>query len=149
MVDGEVSDKGKKQAGRRRKQRKQKASRPKENSRRGIVGVRLSVDEMKQLVAQAKSHGVKKATYLRAVWLGQPITKVPMPEVMGPAVGPARQLSVAELAAYQQLVEAATNLNAQASSEQLDSHQQQETQKAFEQLRYFLAQLVPPRSEPK
>jgi hypothetical protein len=143
MADPKV----RKQAGRKRKRRQLSELLPRESQRTKTVGVRLSETELASLAAQAKSQHLKKATILRNSWLGKEPRTLPLPEVLGPAAGPARVMSVTELADYRELVVAATKLNELTELLQPDGQLLVEAGALFGKLRQLLTQLVPPRTE--
>jgi|GEM_PF-6985406 len=134
----------KKQAGRKRKRRLKSEKRPKEAKRTKTVGVRLSEAEYAELAAQADGKQSKMGTVLRATWLGKVLSTQPLPEVLKPAAGPARVMSVNELAAYHELVAMGGELKKLGGASKLDASLQVVARALFGQLRSFLAELVPP-----
>jgi hypothetical protein len=144
-----ANTKKKTQAGRKRNRRRLSEQRTEEARRTKTVGVRLSVEEWDNLAAQAKSCHLTKAAILRNNWLGVEPTTKPMPEVMAPAAKPARLLNVAELASYHSLVATTIKLNKLTELLQPNSELLTEVNAMFGEMRYFLAELVPPRTEKK
>lgn len=141
--------KQKKQAGRKRKRRQLSEQRTKERRRTKVVGVRLSEEEWDNLAAQAKSRHLTKAAILRNGWLGVEPTTVPMPEVLGPAARPARIMNTAELASYRGLVATTIQLDELSELLQPDGQLYTEVKALFGEMRDFLKELVPPRTEKK
>jgi hypothetical protein len=139
--------KPKKQEGRKRKRRRLSEKRPKEQQLTKTVGVRLSEAEFAELAAQAKAQHSQKATILRMTWLGKAPATLPLPEVLGPAAGPARVMGVDELAAYHSLVAMGGELKKLGELPGLEAPLQAEARVLFGQLRSFLAEVVPPRAE--
>ncbi len=142
-----ANTKQKKQTGRKRKRRQLSEQRTKERRRTKVVGVRLSEEEWDKLAAQAKSRHLTKAAILRNGWLEEEPTTVPMPEVLGLAAGPARVMNTAELASYQGLV--ATTIKLDKLTELLEPNGQLYTEVVtlFGEMRHFLKEVVPPRTE--
>jgi hypothetical protein len=138
-----------KQAGRKRKRRPLSEQRTKERRRTKVVGVRLSEEEWDDLAAQAKSRHLTKAAILRNNWLGMEPATVPMPETLGPAAGPARIMNAADLATYHGLVATTIRLDKLTELLQPDGQLHTEVATLFGEMRHFLKELVPPRTERK